>query len=120
MYKFTHAIILSREKYNTIMKVDGCLDWDYIINDEYITHALISEHNGYTEYIYLDKTTESSVVSQIEGFMAGVNYLLPTADYIERKAIYIYDKEDYVDPDSFTMHKDILNQYTKGKGVWQD
>lgn len=87
--------------------------------DEYIAHALISEHNGYTEYIYLDKTTESPIVDQIEGFMAGVNYLLPSAEYEEHKAIYIYDKKDYTDPDSFTMCKDILNQYRRRKAVWQ-
>lgn len=121
MYKFTHAIILSRGEYDTIIKVDGCLDWDMIIADDFITHALIAEHSGHTiQYIYLDKTTESSVLNQIEGFMAGVNYLLPSAEYEEHKAIYIYDTEDYVDPDSFAMSSDILNQYQQGKAVWQD
>lgn len=120
MYKFTHAIILSREEYSTIMDIDGRLDWYKIIDDDYITHALIAEHNGYVEYIGIGQTTETSILDQIEGFMVGIDYIVPTAEYEEHRAIYIYDKEDYVSPESLLMRDDILDQYQKGKAVWQD
>ena len=108
MYKFTHAIILSREEYDTIMEVDGRLDWDKILDDDYITHALISEHNGYVIYISIGQTTETSI------------YIVPTVEYEEHRAIYIYDKGDCVSPKSLLMRDDILNKYKKGKAVWQD
>ena len=120
MYKFTHAIILSREEYDTIMEVDGRLDWDKILDDDYITHALISEHNGYVIYISIGQTTETSILGQIEGFMVGIDYIVPTVEYEEHRAIYIYDKEDCVSPKSLLMRDDILNKYKKGKAVWQD
>lgn len=117
MYKFTHAIILSRKEYDTIMKVDGYLDWDNIDFD-FITHALISEHNGYITFVHIGQSTESPIVDYIEGFMDGAKYM--TAECEEHKAVYVYDKENYVDPDSFPMRGDILDQYQKGKAVWQD
>ena len=110
MYKFTHAIILSREEYDTIMEVDGRLDWDKILDDDYITHALISEHNGYVIYISIGQTTETSILGQIEGFMVGIDYIVPPVEY----------EEDCVSPKSLLMRDDILNKYKKGKAVWQD
>jgi len=111
MYKFTHAIILSREEYNTIMKVDGCLDWDKILFDDFITHALIAEHFGSTTCVNIGQTTETTIVDQIDGFLNGISYVLFPYQYEKHRAIYVYDIEDYVD---------ILDQYQEGKAVWQD